>query len=121
MVSKYKSTCKSCNASFIVDYGRSSPTVVYDVYSCPNCKNLFSKSNIDELSCPNCNNKDLIHYNVHKIENIRYYKKMFANGLISQEKYEFLLEYWNKIQNEKCPICGKDALDWEIIEKDKKK
>jgi len=43
--------------------------------------------------CPKCDNKELIHYNLHKEENVRYYKKMLEGGLLPQNKYDFLPEY----------------------------
>ncbi len=116
MINEYQASCSSCNASFTVEYGRKTKTESIEVYGCSKCQNLFSLSNLQKLECPKCKNDNLIRYNFHKEENIRYYEKMLEKGLLNKEKYDMLLEYWDKISFNKCPKCGKNSLNWEILE-----
>ncbi len=116
MINKYRANCSSCNASFTVEYGRKTKTESIEVYGCSKCQNLFSLSNLQEFKCPMCGNDELIRYNFHKEENIRYYKKMLEEGLLNQKKYDMLVDYWKKMECKKCPMCGKDTLEWNIID-----
>lgn len=115
MIDTYRANCSSCNASFAVKYGRKTKTESVEVYGCPGCKILFSLSNLQDFKCPMCGNEEgLIRYNFHKEENIRYYKKMLNQGLLDKEKYDTLVEYWEKMECKKCPMCGNDTLEWKI-------
>lgn len=118
MVNKYRVSCSSCKAFFEVEYGSKNKKIVYEIYSCRQCKNLFSVPNIgEELLCPQCGNKNLIKYNMNKSKNIDYYKKMMREGHLTQGKYNSLVDYWKNIESTKCPNCGKDALIWRLYEK----
>ncbi len=116
MIDTYQATCRACNASFIVTYGRKNDIIVVEVYSCSFCRNLFSLENTENLKCPRCENNKLIIYNMHKKENINYYQKMFDQGLLNQTQYDNLITYWNTIRNHTCPVCGKQTLRWMVLE-----
>jgi len=116
MIDIYRASCSSCKASFAVKYGRKTKTISYEIYSCPKCKILFSLTNEEEFKCPMCKNDKLTRYNFHKEENMLYCKKMIDQGLLTKEKYDMLVGYWQKMESKKCPMCGKDALEWEIQE-----
>ena len=117
MINTYRATCSSCDASFAVKYGRKTKTESVEVYGCPGCKILFSLSNLEDFKCPMCKKDEgLIRYNFHKEENIRYYKKMLDKELLPRDKYDMLVSYWEKMECKRCPMCGKDALSWQIIE-----
>jgi DNA-directed RNA polymerase subunit M/transcription elongation factor TFIIS len=116
MLNEYKATCRECNATFNVLYGRKTKTESHEVYSCPDCKNLFSLSNHEELKCPDCGEKkEFLRYNLHKAENIKYYKKMHDKELLSDEKFNTLKSYWDKMYCNQCPKCGKETLEWQIV------
>jgi len=115
MVDKYRAICSSCKVSFIVNYGRETKSIAHEIYSCSSCKNLFSLSQREELECPGCGRKELVRYNFHKAENIRYYKKMFGKGLLPEDKYDLLVDYWDKMVSKRCPVCSKDTLEWHIV------
>ena len=120
MVDIYRASCSSCKAFFEVEYGSENRDIVYEIYSCPACKNLFSIANIEkDLSCPKCGNKNLRRYNMHKEGNVRYYRKMLQKGLLTQEKYNILINYWKDILSNTCPKCGRDMLTWRLYEKAK--
>ena len=53
---------------------------------------------------------------MHKEENITYYKKMLNQRLLTKDKYEPLVGYWEKMKCCECPVCGKDTLEWRIVE-----
>jgi len=116
MIDVYQANCSTCNASFKVKYGSITKTQNVEVYGCTNCKILFSLSNLEKLACPECGTDDLLRYNFHKEENISYYEKMLDKGLLTKEKYDMLIEYWEKMECKKCPVCGKNTLNWIILE-----
>ena len=115
MIDTYRANCSSCKASFAVQYGRKTKTESTEIYSCPKCKILFSLSNLEKFECPMCKNDELKRYNFHKEENIVYYKKMFEKEMLTKDKYDLLVNYWEKFECDKCPMCGKDTLQWQII------
>jgi len=118
MVDLYRTSCSSCKAFFEVKYGTKDKNNIYEIYSCPTCKNLFSLSNIDpDFSCPNCKSKELKKYNMNKEKNISYYKKLFAAGQLTKKKYQILVNYWSHVLSKTCPKCGRDTLTWQLYEK----
>ncbi len=52
---------------------------------------------------------------MNKEKNVRYFKKMFEWVLLPQDKFDFLMDHWDKVNIGICPKCGKDALEWGII------
>ena len=46
---------------------------------------------------------------------IGHYEKMFDKDLLPQDKYNSLLDHWNKMENNTCPRCGNGTLEWHII------
>jgi predicted RNA-binding Zn-ribbon protein involved in translation (DUF1610 family) len=70
-----------------------------------------------DATCPQCGNKNLILYNMNKSKNISYYKKMLREGLLTTQKYNTLVEYWQNMKSITCPKCGKDTLNWQIYNK----
>jgi len=122
MINRYRTSCSSCHAFFEVEYGSKDKDkiTVFAIYSCPTCKNLFSLPNVaKELLCPTCGNKNLKQYIMNKEKNMRYYKKMLQEGLLTTEKYDTLARYWKNIESTVCPKCGKDTLTWRCYEKKK--
>ena len=118
MVEIYRTSCNSCKALFEVKYGSKNENIVYEVYSCSKCKNMFSLTNSDkEMCCPKCGTKDLKQYNMNKDKNIRYYKKMMREGLLTAQKYNNLVKYWNNVESSRCPNCDKETLIWRCYEK----
>jgi len=116
MINIYRASCSSCKASFAVQYGSKTKTESLEIYSCPKCKILFSLSNFEKFECPMCKNDELKRYNFHKEENLNYCKKMFEENILKKEKYTMLLDYWKKMECNKCPMCEKDELEWKIQE-----
>jgi len=113
MADVYRLSCSHCKEFFEVNYGGDLKKEVYEIFSCSDCKNLFSiLSNDKNRKCPSCGNTDLISYHMNKGKNISYYKKMLNQGLLSQAKYNQLAEYWKNIESKKCPKCGFDTLTW---------
>jgi DNA-directed RNA polymerase subunit M/transcription elongation factor TFIIS len=121
MVKTYKAQCNACDAEFTVKYGsKNKRKIIFETFSCPQCKNLFSLSNNDkEFSCPTCGNTDLIRYNMNKIENITYYKKMYNEQVLPQEKYEEIIDFWKNVKSDECPKCGKHELVWSLLQTQK--
>lgn len=121
MVRSYKVQCNACNAEFTVEYGsKNKRKIIYETYSCPECQNLFSLSNNEnEFKCPDCGNTHLIRYNMNKKENLAYYKKMYDQQLLPQEKYDEIIEFWEKVKSNECPKCGKHDLVWSLLEEQK--
>ena len=118
MVDIYRSSCSSCRSFFELKYGSKSKDIAYEIYSCPQCKNMFSiPNNGKELLCPNCGNIELNQYNMNKEKNIRYYKKMMREGLLTPQKYNTLVSYWNNVESDKCPKCENKTLIWRCFEK----
>jgi predicted RNA-binding Zn-ribbon protein involved in translation (DUF1610 family) len=119
MIKTYKVSCSSCHAEYIVEYGsKNKRKIIYETFSCPDCHNLFSLSNIDdEFKCPNCGKTHLNRYNLHKEENLSYYKKVFEEGMIPKNKYKEITQFWNTVKSDECPKCGKHTLSWTGIEK----
>jgi len=115
MTTTYQAICRTCSASFNVRYGSITNTISYEIYSCPTCKNLFSLTNQEQFICPGCKKEPLIRYNLHKEENIKYYKKMFEGHLLSKQNYDLLISYWTNIKSTTCPVCNNETLDWHII------
>jgi len=116
MVNTYKAQCKSCDADFTVQYGsKNKRKIIYETYSCPQCRNLFSLSNIDnQYSCPKCGNTNLVRYNMNKEENISYYKKMYNKQLLPKDKYMEILDFWKNVKSDECPKCGNQDLEWNL-------
>ena len=114
MVKTYKAKCKACNAEYLLEYGsNNNRKIIYETFSCQNCKHLFSLSNDnDKFICPSCGNEKLIRYNMNKNENIRYYQKMYEQKILSIEKYEEIISFWKTIKSDECPNCGKHELEW---------
>ncbi|MCX6665628.1 MAG: hypothetical protein NT038_06170 [Euryarchaeota archaeon] len=115
MVETYRAICRSCSASFTVQYGSKTNTITYEIYSCPQCRNLFSLTNQEPFTCPTCKNQQLIRYNFHKEENMLYYKKMLKQNLLSKQNYDLLEAYWKNTKNNTCPVCNNETLDWHIL------
>lgn len=118
MVKKYKAQCKSCDADFTVKYGtKNKRKIIYETYSCPICNNLFSISNQNQnFSCPKCGNDNLIRYNMNKEENMSYYRKMYKENLLPQEKYDEIMSFWDSVKSDECPKCGKHTLSWSLYD-----
>ena len=114
MISKYKVHCK-CGFKTEVKYGRVSKKEIYEIFSCPNCKNLFSLEANDKLICKKCKNPELVPYNPHKKENLDYYKRMLKLDLLNKSKLKELEGFWKSIEDEECPICGKKTLKWDLL------
>ena len=118
MIAVYRTSCSNCHAFYEVKYGRGSKNEIFEIFSCPHCKNLFSTSNMNkDATCPECGNKNLVPYNMNKSKNISYYKKMLREGLLTPKKYNTLVEYWQNMKSITCPQCGKDTLNWHIYSK----
>ncbi|MGM5484677.1 MAG: hypothetical protein ACQEP1_02280 [Nanobdellota archaeon] len=113
MIREYKVSC-DCGLSADVFYGRKSKKEIYEVLSCNACRNLFSVSVNDGRECPSCGGGDLLIYLPDKSESTRFYDRMKEQGLLSEEKYKQIKEYWDKLEDKKCPSCGKDTLKWEV-------
>lgn len=114
MIQKIKVNCDSCHATFTVKYGRKTKTISYEVYSCKQCKNLFSLTNQEPYKCPVCEENDLIRYNMNRDDNIAYYDKMLDEELLTDEKHQMLVQYWEKMKSFLCPVCGNKTLHWSI-------
>jgi adenylate kinase family enzyme len=109
MITNFTVTCK-CGFKSNVKYGRSSKKVIFEVFSCPKCQNLFSLNIESQRKC-NCGETKLTSYNPNKLENLKYYKKMKDN--IEVEKVKEITEFWEKIEDIKCPKCEKNTLNWK--------
>lgn len=113
MVETYKAKCRACDVEYFLKYGSKNEQIIYETFSCQNCNNLFSLSNNKEkFSCPSCGNEKLIRYNMNKMENMSYYRKMYEEKLLSIEKYEETISFWKTIRSDECPNCGKHELEW---------
>lgn len=121
MIRTYKVFCGNCHKEFIVKYGsKNKRKIIYETFSCPDCHNLFSLSNTDDdFKCPDCGNTHVSRYNLHKEENLSYYKKMFDEKRIPENKYLEITQFWNTVKSDECPKCEKHTLSWAVIEEDK--
>ena len=41
-----------------------------------------------------------------------FYTDMHKKGMLKKKDYDDLKKYWNTIQSDKCPSCGKKKLEW---------
>ena len=114
MINDYNVNCK-CGFKSKVKYGRLGKNEVYEVFSCPNCKNLFTLHFNDELKCRKCKNTKLASYNPNKMENLAFYKRMSKNNMLLKSKLKELEEFWKNIKDNECPKCGKKQLVWRIM------
>ena len=118
MVEVYRTSCNHCKSFFELKYGRKNKDEVYEIFCCPKCKDLFSLSNMQKnKQCPNCGNDQLKSYNMNKEKNIRYYKKMMSEHLLSPKEYNRLVSYWKNVESTHCPKCDHDGLTWRLYEK----
>jgi len=118
MVDIYRASCDNCHSFYELKYGRINNNEVYEILSCPDCKNLFSVSNNKRnIACPTCGNDKLIPYNMNKEKNIRYYQKMMNKRLLPPQEYNSLIKYWNNVESTLCPKCDHQALHWRLYEK----
>ncbi len=115
---EYLASC-SCGFKAKVFYGKSGEKV-YEVFSCPKCKNLFSLTIDQKLSCPKCKNEELKRYNPNKKDNLAYYASLSKKGALSSSKLKELKVFWENIKDNECPKCGKKTMNWEVKEKKEK-
>ncbi len=117
MVRRYKAHCNACSQEFTVKYGsKNKRKIIYETYSCPQCNNLFSISNTDhQFCCPECGNTNLIRYNMNKEKNIAYYKRMYEEHLLPEDKFNEIIGFWETVKSDECPKCGKHELTWAPI------
>lgn len=111
MINTFKVSCK-CGFKSSVQYGNDGRKVIYETFSCPKCKNLFSLEYNKQRKCPKCKNTNLKPYNPNKKENIEFYRRMNKIGMLSKSKLNDLEEFWQKIGDDECPKCGKKQLKW---------
>lgn len=110
MITRYRVVC-SCGFEARVKYGKSDQKNVFEVFSCRECKNIFSLFSDDERVCA-CGNKSLIQYSPNKKDNLNFYKNMASKNKLSKDQLEELENFWNKIKDHECPRCGKYSLKW---------
>ena len=114
MITKFKVRCP-CGFKANVEYGREGKNQIREVYSCQKCKNLFSIAFEEKVVCKKCGNTKLLPYNPHKKENLAFYKKMA--GQLTKSKLKELQDYWDTINDNKCPKCSKKTLIWSANNK----
>lgn len=112
MLVKYRVVCP-CGFEARLKYGKSDQKNIFEVYSCPECKNLFTLFSTDEREC-GCGNKNLVQYNPNKKENLDFYKKMAVGNRLAEEKLAELEEFWKNIKDCECPRCGKQTMKWIV-------
>lgn len=113
MITNYKVSCK-CGFKARVKYGREGKNKICEVFSCPECKNLFTLEFDEKLKCNECKNTKLASYNPHKKDNLAYYKKMVKCNMLIKSKLKELEKFWKNIKDNKCPKCGKNQLVWKL-------
>ena len=112
MIINYEVKC-SCGFFAQVKYGKVGKDEIYEIFSCPECKNLFSLEAKEKIKCKTCKNTRLIPYNPNKKENLRYYQDMSEGNMLIESKLKELKTFWDKISDDACPKCKKNQLIWK--------
>ncbi|MBN1793036.1 hypothetical protein JW826_05120 [Candidatus Woesearchaeota archaeon] len=107
----YQASCP-CGLKEKLQYGRDEDGTLYEVFSCPKCRNLFTLRFNARLECPTCRGIDLKSYNPHKEQNIEFYKARHRDHQLSKEMLDELTRFWIHIRDKECPKCGKNTLRW---------
>lgn len=114
MIQKHEAKCE-CGFKKELKWGREDEKNIAEAFSCEKCHNLFSKKITEEKKCPQCGNKELKQYIPRKKENLAYYQRMQKEGLIEEKEKKELQKFWETIEDNKCPLCGKQTLKWKTI------